>query len=55
MERDYRYLDHLSKEENEMLDIIANIIVKHVLRKGNEANADRKRQEDLNRHYSDSK
>lgn len=53
--QDYRYLDRLSKKENEMLDIIADIIVKHVLLKGDEANAERRRQADLNCQSSDFK
>jgi hypothetical protein len=49
-----RYLDHLSKEENEMLDIMADIIVGYVMRKGDETNEERNRQSESNRHCTDS-
>lgn len=38
-----RYLEHLSKEENEMLDVIAEIIAEYILRKSDEVNAERNR------------
>ena len=54
--KDYRYLDHLSKEENETLDIIANIIAKYVIRTVDErSQKERNLQKESNRYYSDSK
>jgi hypothetical protein len=47
-------VDHLTEEENDMLNIIADIIVKYVLRKGDELNEERKRQAESNRHSTDS-
>jgi hypothetical protein len=49
-----RHLDHLSKEENEMLDRIADIIIGYVLRKGYEQQTERKRQPELNQYSADS-
>jgi hypothetical protein len=49
-----RYVGHLTNEENDMLNIIADIIVKYVLCKGDELNVERKRQEESNQHYPDS-
>lgn len=50
-----RYLDHLSEEENEMLNIIANIIAKHVIRTVDEQKKEPSPQKESNRYYSDSK
>ena len=50
------YVDHLSPEENEMLDIMANIIAKYVIRTVDErSQKERNPQKESNRYYSDSK
>ena len=49
-----RYLEHLSEDENKMLDIIADIIVDYIMRTNEEQRKTDGPQTDLNQYSIDS-